>query len=122
LGKALEKFILINRHRVAKSAPPLRQLNYAMHMLGQHHPAVYVKGIPNSHRRDDRSQQLNVTRQKIVVVAFQQVDGEKVSAATMPRTSVIGHGHSIAALSMRRNALRLLRPTRAAQFVLLAWS
>ena len=40
-----------------------RQFNDAMHMLREHHPAVYVKWMPKSHRGDDISQQFYVTRQ-----------------------------------------------------------
>jgi len=44
---------------------------------------------------------------------FKQVDGKKIGAAWMPGATVIGHDRSIVNIDFRRNALRLLRPTRA---------
>ena len=48
-----------------------------------------------------------------IAMALQQIDGEKVRASGMPGTATVGHLSSIAAVYIRRNALRLLRPTRA---------
>jgi hypothetical protein len=82
-------------------------------MFRQHHPAVDNKRMPCTHLSDDGAQHIDMARQQFVAVAFKQIDGKKVSAAEVPCASVIGHVGSIAMLDMRRNALRLLRPSRA---------
>ena len=55
-----------------------------------------------------------MTREQIIAVPLQQIDGEKEGAVRMPCTLIIGHVGSIAAPYIRRNAfgycaLRMLR-------------
>jgi hypothetical protein len=71
LGNALEKFILIKRHRVAKSAS---SGGNSITQLGQHHPAMDVKRMPGSHATDEISQPGNRGRQQIIIPALQQID------------------------------------------------
>ncbi|MBZ0092404.1 MAG: hypothetical protein K8F27_09315 [Sulfuricellaceae bacterium] len=64
------------------------------------------------HGADGLPQQIDMPRQQVVPLPLQQVHGEEVSPAWMPGSTVIRHEASIEAIGIRRNALRLLRPTR----------
>ena len=44
---------------------------------------------------------------------LQQINGEENRCIGMPGAPMIGYGDGIPAVGIRRNALRLLRPTRA---------
>ena len=57
-----------------------------------------------------------MTREQIVAMPLERIDGEKVGAARMPCESAIGDGSSIAAPYIRRNALRLLLRVLTASF------
>ena len=87
------------------------QFNHAMQMLRQDHPAMNVEWVTMANRTHHFPQQRNMPCQQIVAMPLQQIQREEIGAARMPRTTVIGHADSIAAACIRRNALRLLRPT-----------
>ena len=82
-----------------------------MQMIGQRHPPMYGKGVALPHRLHRFSQHIVMSGQQIVTVPLQQVDGEEIGAARMPGATIIRHGGSIGVIDIRRNALRLLRPT-----------
>jgi hypothetical protein len=48
-----------------------------------------------------------------MALPLQRIDREEIGSAGVPGALVIGHGGMVAAAFMRRNALRLLHPTRA---------
>jgi hypothetical protein len=54
-------------------------------------------------------------REQVIALPLQRIDRKEIGSAGVPGASVIGHGGMVAAAFMRRNALRLLRPTRAVQ-------
>jgi hypothetical protein len=82
-----------------------------MHVFGQHNPPVDFKWMARLHRADDHSLLVDPAREQIIAATLQQINGEEVHAAGMPGAAIIGHDFSIATAYMRRNALRLLRPT-----------
>lgn len=60
---------------------------------------------------DDITQEPDVPDKQVVAMSLQGIDGEEISAARMPGASVVGHGGMLCLGGMRRNALRILRPT-----------
>lgn len=82
-----------------------------MQVIGQHHPTMDDEGMTLPYRSHRLAQQVHMPDQQVVILPLQQIDGEEVSAARMPGATVIRHGDSIEGIFMRRNALRLLRPT-----------
>ena len=75
-----------------------------------------LKRVALPYRFDHCAQQFDVASQQIIAVPLQQVDGEKVSSAWMPGTTIIRHGGSIAEETIRRNARWLLRGRANAGF------
>jgi hypothetical protein len=70
--------------------------------------------MPLPHRADSSSQQIDMLDEQIVAAPLQQVDGEEIRSTAMPGAAIIGHSDSIPVVCIRRNALRLLRPTLTA--------
>jgi hypothetical protein len=112
LGKAFENSILIRRQRVAKSISSSGNCRTQCMCSGST-PSVDLEWMTRLHRANDVPQFLYPTRKQIIAATLQQIDGEEVSAAGMPGAAIIGHASSIATAHMRRNTLRLLRPTRS---------
>jgi hypothetical protein len=69
--------------------------------------------VAMAYRPHRLSQQLNMPGQQVVALPLQQIDGEEIGAARVPGATIVRHGGSITAIGIWRNALRLLRPTRA---------
>ena len=91
---------------------PLWKFDHAMHMVWQHHPTVNCKRMPTADVPQHIAQRINMTNEEVVALALQGVDGEEIRAAGTPGTSVIRHVWMMPIVDIRRNALRLLRPTR----------
>ena len=84
----------------------LRQLNHAMQMIRQHHPAMDVEWMGGAYRADRFTQPLDVPGQEIVAAAPQEIEREEVGSARMSGASIIGYGIMISSLCIRRNTLR----------------
>src|SRR3990167_1017308 len=69
-----------------------------MHMFGQHHPGIDMKGMAGLGGADRVAQQLDFANQQ-VAAAVVQVHGEEVSGAGDTGAAVVGHGGS--SLSIR---------------------
>src|SRR3990167_8981346 len=69
-----------------------------MHMFGQHHPGIDMKGMAGLGGADRVAQQLDFADQQ-VAAAVAQVHGEEISGAGDTGAAVVGHGGS--SLSIR---------------------
>ena len=84
-----------------------------MQVVGHHDPAVDRERMDLAHLARAVAQQADVPSQEVVASPPPGIDREEVGAAGVPGASVVGHGGMMAGAGRRRNALRLLRPTRA---------
>ena len=72
-------------------------------------PAVHMERMATTDVSHDGAQQFDFAGPDRYA-PVQQVDGEKPTADRVPGAAIVGHGFASLAL-VRRNALRLLRPT-----------
>jgi hypothetical protein len=84
-----------------------------VHVLGQYNPTVNDERLSPTHLPKHIAQRRDVACEQVVAVPPQGIDREEIGAAWMPDATVIGHALIVPANAIRRNALRLLRPTRA---------
>ena len=82
-----------------------------MQMFRDNNPGMNYKGLTPFDRPYCLPQIINVADQQIVADSLQQIDREESDTARMSGASIVRHVRSIAVICMRRNALRLLRPT-----------
>jgi len=68
-----------------------RESGDAMQVLGQDDPCIDPKASPPCGVHDGMLEQVQPPDQQIIPAPFQQVDGEEVGAALVPKTSVIWH-------------------------------
>ncbi|ODS89053.1 MAG: hypothetical protein ABS45_16970 [Comamonas sp. SCN 65-56] len=90
-----------------------RQFDHAVQVIGQHDPGVNAEGVMPPRPANRFAQGVDVPDEEVVAAPFQCVDGKEIGAARMPGATVVGHGNRMQRIRIRRNALRLLRPTRA---------
>jgi hypothetical protein len=62
-----------------------------MQMIRQHHPAVNDERMIHTIVANDRSQQIDMAHEQVIVVAFEKIHREEIGAAFKPCASVIGH-------------------------------
>ena len=68
-----------------------REGGNAMQMLGQDDPCVDPEASPACGVYDGMLEEIQSADQQVVAAPFQQVHGEEVGAALVPKASVIGH-------------------------------
>ena len=68
-----------------------RQGGDAMQVLGQDDPCIDPEASPSCGVHDGMLEKVQSPDQQVVAAPFQQVHGEEVCAARVPKTSVIGH-------------------------------
>ena len=74
-----------------------------MHVFWQHNPAVNHKGMFGFGVRNRFAQRINILHKQRIVVALEQGNGKKPSAAWLPCASIIWHDVSIVRPNIRRH-------------------
>src|SRR5574338_424413 len=84
----------------------------AMHVLRQDYPTMNGEGVPPANIPKYIAQQVDMAGEQVIAVPLQDIDREEIGAAWIPGATVVGHARIVPMDAIRRNALRLLRPTR----------
>ena len=62
-----------------------------MKMIRQHHPGIDMKRMSAPYAPNRRAQQINVTDEQVVRMAFEQVYGEEIATAWNTIAAIVRH-------------------------------